>query len=88
MLRAIEKSGFEGDVSGAKSEIEDGLHRVGLKSVSIIQGRITAGLSPQLAERTVYARLHRKKNRRNGPDMKPLIDTSQLLRSITYVIRS
>lgn len=87
MMKGIERAGRDGDVSGGKAAIDEGLNRVGLRAVDIIKGQITAGLSPPLAERTVYARLHRKKNRRTGPDMKPLIDTGQLLRSISYVIR-
>ncbi|MGC5779838.1 hypothetical protein [Methylobacterium sp. NFXW15] len=86
--KGISLAAVQGDVSAGKAALTDGLHRAGLKAVSIIQGRITAGLSPPLAERTVYARLHRKKNRRSGSDMKPLIDTGQLLRSISYVIRN
>lgn len=91
LRRAAEKAlGFaaEGDVSAGKAAVTDGMHRIGLKAATTVQSQITAGLAPPLAERTVYARLHRKKNRRSGPDMKPLIDTAQLLRSITYVIRN
>lgn len=91
LRRAAEKAitlATDGDVAGGKAAITEGQHRIGLKTVSTIQGRITAGLSPPLLDRTVYARLHRKKNRRSGPDMKPLIDTGKLLASITYVIRN
>lgn len=90
LRRAGEKAislAADGDVSGGKAAISEGMHRIGLKAAANVQAQITAGLSPPLAERTVYARLHRKKNRRSGPDMKPLIDTGALLRSITYVIR-
>ncbi len=78
----------EGDVSGGKAAVTEGMHRIGLKAATNIQAQISAGLSPPLAERTIYARLHRRKNRRSGSDMKPLIDTGLLLRSITYVIRN
>lgn len=88
LTKGITLAAVQGDVSAGQAALTDGLNRAGLKAVSIIQGRITAGLSPPLAERTVYARLHRKKNRRSGPDMKPLIDTGKLLASITYVIRN
>ncbi len=86
--KGITLAAVQGDVSAGKAALTDGLNRAGLKAVSIIQRRMTAGLSPPLAERTVYARLHRRKNRRRGSDMKPLIDTGQLLRSISYVIRN
>ncbi len=69
----------DGDVAGGKAAITEGQTSIGLKTVSTIQGRITTGLSPPLSDRTVYARLHRKKNRRSGPDMKPLIDTGSFL---------
>ncbi|MDQ0449831.1 hypothetical protein [Methylobacterium aerolatum] len=87
LAKGIALAAVQGDVSAGKAALTDGLNRAGLKAVSIIQGQITAGLSPPLADRTVYARLHRRKNRRTGPDLKPLFDTGQLLRSITYVIR-
>ena len=78
----------DGDVSGGKEAITTGLHRIGLKAVNNVRGVIQAGISPPLSARTVYARLHRRKNRRTGPDMTPLIDTGKLLASITYVIRN
>ena len=87
MARALEQAVVNGDVSSAKSKIEKGMHRAGFVGVEYVKARITAGLSPPLSPRTVYARLHRKKRRRSGPDMNPLIDSGQLLRSITYVIR-
>lgn len=87
-MKAITLAAMEGDVAGGKAAIIEGQHRIGLKLVNKVRSHITDGLSPPLAERTVYARLHRKKNRRSGPDMKPLIDTGKLLASIAYVIRS
>lgn len=76
------------NVSGAQSETQDAFTRTGLKVVSKIQSRITAGIAPPLSERTIYARLHRKERRRKPGAMTPLIDTGAFLRSITYAIRS
>jgi hypothetical protein len=68
-----------------------------------VRGRITAGIPPPLAQSTIEGRLRRtqagrtmlKGMRKKGADVSkwgannltPLIDTGQLRRSITYVIR-
>ena len=64
LRRAGEKAislAADGDVSGGKEAITTGLHRIGLKAVNNVRGVIQAGISPPLCERTVYARLHRRR---------------------------
>jgi hypothetical protein len=85
--RALSRA-LAGDLGGAKSETQEALNRTGLKVVSKIQGRITAGIAPPLSERTIYARIHRKKRRRAPGAMTPLIDTGAFRRSITYAVRT
>lgn len=75
-----------GTMQMAIAELTRSQHKVGLIAQNAIRGRIQQGIAPPLAPRTVYARLHRKKNRRSGGSMTPLIDTGQFIRSITYVI--
>lgn len=80
--KAISLAALDGDVSGGKAAVLDGLNRVGLKAVANVQREITDGTFAPLAEATVKARL-----RRGRTGMKPLIDTGQLRRSISYVIK-
>ncbi|MCJ2044749.1 hypothetical protein MKK58_09440 [Methylobacterium sp. J-078] len=77
----------DGDVRAARAEAAKALERVGLIAQGSIQRRISEGIAPALSERTVYARLHRRKNRRSAGKMTPLIDTGQFIRSITYVVK-
>ncbi len=71
---------------GSSSEdVERGLNRVGLIAQASIRKVIKAGVPPPLAESTLYRRKHRKVAPRQGE--KPLVDTSQLLNSINYVVR-
>ncbi len=91
LRRAAEKAiglAVEGDVSGGKAAVTERHAPDRPEGCEQYPGTDQRRLSPPLAEPTVYARLHRKKNRRSGSDMKPLIDTGQLLRSISYVIRN
>lgn len=72
---------------GPKSDYETTLHKVGLIAQSAIKNRIVAGIDPPLSPRTIYARLHRRKRRREPGKMTPLIDTGGFLRSIQYRVR-
>lgn len=82
MEKALDLAATDGDVSGAKAAVLEGLNRVGLKTVSNVQKEITDADFAPLAQRTIKARL-----RRGRTGTKPLIDTGQLRRSISYVIR-
>lgn len=86
--KALAAAGVEGGtVAKAQVEVDKALHRIGLVAQNAARGQIQAGLAPPLSERTVYARLHRKRGRRSAGPMTPLIDTGQLIRSITYTVR-
>lgn len=61
--------------------VDVGLHRVGLTAESGIKRKITNGPFLPLAEYTIFRRLERG---RTGT--KPLMDTGQLRRAITYVV--
>lgn len=75
-----------GDVRAGRAEVKNALETVGNVAQASVQRRIGAGIAPALSERTIYARLHRKKNRRSPGEMTPLIDTGEFIRSIRYVV--
>ena len=84
------------------SMVERELHMVGLTAQSSIQRTIQEGIPPPLADATLRARARKRKGR-VGPGLEllsrkmgeapsmdfvtPLIDTGDLLKSITYAIR-
>lgn len=70
-------------MKGEKTKALQMLHRVGLRSQNAVRGKIRAGLQPELSESTLEGR-----RRRGRTGEKPLWDTGQYLRSITYVIRN
>lgn len=83
-----------------KVKVEEGFNRVGLKAVNGIQSAIRAGIPPPLADSTVKARASKGRKgaqkeldrRANGlaPGLRyatPLMDTGEMLKSVTYVIR-
>jgi len=59
--------------------------KVGLIGQNAVQNEIKNGSFVPLAESTLRARRNRRKNGKAGT--KPLIDTGQMLNSITYVVR-
>jgi hypothetical protein len=78
LLRKAGRAALFGD-SGA---VETALNQIGLIGQSAVQQKITDGPFAPLSERTLKARKARK---RTGE--KPLIDTGQLRRSVTYIVR-
>jgi hypothetical protein len=95
----FEKAGrqaMSGDWAGA----ERTLSIVGQKAVDSIKDTLTAGIPPPLRPGTIAGRLRRtaaygkagpqkraQLRQRAAGDAKPLIDTGQLLRAITWVLR-
>lgn len=77
-----------GSFEQAIPEVDKALHRIGLVAQNAVRARLSEGIPPPLSPRTIYARLHRKKGRRSGGEMKPLIDSGQLRRSVTYVVET
>lgn len=76
------KASFE----GSKSGVTGNLNGAGLIAVNAVRAKIQSNIPPPLAPSTVYAREHRKKNRRKGI-MTALIDTGSYLKAFTYVLR-
>lgn len=80
---------FEGNATA----MDRALHAAGMTAVAAVKNRIAAGIPPPLAQSTVDARRKRSKGssyRRKAAtaaDTTPLIDTGQMINSITYVIR-
>ena len=86
---------------GNKNKVSEGYQRVGMLAVKSIQARINAGIPPPLAESTLKRRAQKGRKgaqkeldaRAAGlpPGMslaKPLIDTAEMLKSISYVVRN
>lgn len=78
-MEAMGKKALSGDLS----EIDKGLHAVGLMGQNAVRNKITEGPFTPLAPRTLA---ERKARGRTGE--KPLIDTGQYRRSQTYVVRN
>lgn len=83
--------------------VEASMHEIGLTAQVSIQRTIQQGIPPPLADATLRARARKRKGRigpglellsrskGNAPSMDfvtPLIDTGDMLKSITYAIRS
>lgn len=82
-LRESVKASFE----GRDSAVLGNMNGAGLIAQNAVHKKIQANIPPPLAESTVYARQHRKKNRRKASTVTALIDTGQYLKSLIYVIR-
>lgn len=81
--REFNKAG-KAALDGNMSEASKHFHIAGQKAAISIQKKIHAGPFEPLAPLTIARRKSRKIAPRQGT--KPLIDTAQLLRSITYVV--
>lgn len=68
--------------SGVETAVLRILHRIGMRAQNAVRGTIREGLSPPLAESTLAGR-----RARGRTGTKPLWDTGDYLRHITYVIR-
>ncbi|PWT77530.1 MAG: hypothetical protein C5B60_02535 [Chloroflexi bacterium] len=81
-------------LTGASETAIDGhLGEAGTLAVRSVTRRIQSGIPPPLAESTVRRRRQRSPGSRyrrqatQASDTTPLIDTAQMLRSVTWVIR-
>jgi len=70
-------------IDGRPEEVEKHLRAAGLQAESSIRATITNGDFAPLSERTIEAR-----RRRGKTSEKPLIDTGQMRRAVTHVIRT
>jgi hypothetical protein len=80
-------------LAGEEGGIDAGLTKAGLAAVNAVRLRIQAGIPPPLQPATVARRRQRtagsryRRQAETAADVTPLIDTGQLLASITYVLR-
>src|SRR5260364_282797 len=87
-------------LDGHMEQVDKALHRAGLAAQNAVRAKMTEGPFKPLAESTLQARARRGRigaaieleRRRRGhtpenANAKPLIDTGQLRKSITYVVR-
>jgi len=83
------KRAAEAALRGEDSEMMQNFHRAGMNAVSATKVRIVAGIQPQLSPRTVAGRqaAHPSRKAAGAGDMTPLVDTAQMLNSISYVIK-
>jgi hypothetical protein len=82
-IAEILKDGAKEALHGVSIEIA--LNKAGLIGQNHVKNQIVNGDFTQLKNSTIVARSRRRKNGQAGT--KPLIDTGQLLNSVTYVVR-
>lgn len=88
-LQQAGKAAFEGKLD----LVDKILNAIGLLNQTAVKTRISQGIPPPLAPRTIAGRLRRsklspaKKARLTSSDFTPLIDTAQFINSISYVLR-
>src|SRR4051812_46011538 len=90
-LQQAAKLAFE----GKPAAVDRAFHAAGTVAVGSVKTRITAGIAPPLAELTKQRRRAKHKNTKAGPSVlpqrfggfTPLVDTAQMLNSITYSIQ-
>jgi len=82
LIRKLTEQVLEGKLSH-----DQALGLIGAKTVAQIQNRIRRGLQPPLAEATKAARRGPDKKHKGPRIFKPLIDTGQMINSITWEVR-
>jgi hypothetical protein len=82
------KQAGQAALEGNEPRMNRALNAAGLAAVTGVKNRMVAGIPPPLAQSTVDARRRLTKGRRAtmASDTTPLIDTGQLIGSITYVV--
>lgn len=73
-------------LDGKPEAMKRAYNAMGALAANAIKKKITDGLQPPLKPATITARIRRHKNRVDT-NPKPLIDTSQYRRAITWVVR-
>ena len=71
-------------VIGGRMELNQALNQMGLKMAADVKDSITDGSYEALKQSTLDARQSRKRTK--GVASKPLIDTAQMLQSVTYAV--
>lgn len=80
-------------LDGNPAAVERGFYKAGIIAVSAVKSGIAAGIPPPLKEATVRARRRRsagsayRRKATRPEDVTPLIDSGQLINSITFVVR-
>lgn len=88
-MKAAGMAALGGDTKG----MDQGLQGAGLKAVDGIRMTIQEGIPPPLSQYTINRRRQRtkgssyKRKAQTAADVTPLIDTSQMLHAISYIIR-
>ncbi len=72
-------------LEGARNDVMKQFGKAGLTAQAAVRKKITDGLTPPLSDVTIQRRRNRSVAPRTGT--KPLIDTSNYIQHITYVIR-
>lgn len=89
-ILAIFEHAAKAALDGNTGEVDQSFDAVGLLAQGAVRGYIAAGIPPPLKPATIAARRRRTKGssyKRPAGDTVPLIDTAQLLHSISYVKR-
>lgn len=80
-------------IDGKKQKADKELAAAGMEAMSAVQMKLKSGPFVPLSPRTIAARRVRSKGSKyrrkatTAADTKPLIDTAQMLRAVTYVVR-
>lgn len=92
-LRGLLKKAGEFALAGNLGATERQLHRVGIKARDMVKAKLRAGPFEPLKPATIAARRRRsagsryRRKAKSAEDVKPLIDTAQMLNAVNYVIR-
>ncbi|GAC1042262.1 hypothetical protein [Rhizobium sp. No.120] len=81
-LGNILQAGAEKALAGDKQAVDIALNKAGLAGQNSVRKKVNEGPFQELSEKTLAAR-----KRRGRTGEKPLLDTLQYLKSLTYVIR-
>lgn len=88
-LRQASDAAFDGNMG----KMLRALNAAGLKAATAVKKKISEGIPPPLKPSTIRKRRIRspgssyRRKATGAGDVKPLIDTAQMLRAITYVLR-
>lgn len=83
----VMKQGGRDALAGNRSAMTTALHSIGLLGVSAVRDYLMTGPFVPLSPVTIRERIRRRKYKVTQGIDRPLIDTGQMLRSVTYVIR-
>ncbi len=83
-LKEAAKAAMEGN----EKKMMQSFHKAGLVAATAVKKKIVAGIDPPLKPATIAARRRRHPSRKaaSEADVTPLVDTAQMLNSITYAV--